>query len=353
MTLSVTGKRKVRGSTAAGFVALLQGMEGILFTLLGLFFIKEVATSPEFAAAELAIKEIFCLSISLIVFAKYAKEAVLSLKTRKGKFFFASGAMTGIGNLFYILAIAQAGSSYGVILTALYPVFSMILMRFIFKEKQTNMVWFGVAIAVLGGLLFISLPAIIDPSGFGMKTIIGMVLGGLGAFMWALEGILIKKGTDIKEKHVSAQAMVTTRTSASALITLAVLLPIMASPAFRSSHNNAYHWFGHIFQNLGILIVLAISIAIVTLRVIHLYAITTIGPKLTAIIDTNNFLVPAFFNIFLAYTGATYLSGETMFDPIIWWGWLLIIPIFAGVFMVLYFEKSEDKTKEIALDKND
>lgn len=351
--------KKAKGVTAAGSVALLQGTEAIFFTLLGLFFIKSIFSSPEFVTGELAVKESLCFVILSLVFSKYLKSAFKAIKTKKGFTFAISGMITGMGNMIYIIAVALAGSSYGVILTALYPVFSMLFMRMLFKDRQTRLVWIGAALAVIGGLLFISLPAILNPEEINTKRIIGMVLGVVAACLWALEGIFMKKGSDVKGPTIIGQEVVLIRTAFSALLTLAVLMPVMALPCFHTSGHTSFHWFGQIFTNYKVvLIVLATATSVAVLRLIHIFAIKTIGPKLTAIVDANNFLVPSFISIFLAMTGAQFLidrnplSGDYMkaidlFVPMIWWAWFLVIPIFIGVLMVVYFEKQDSLKKEV------
>lgn len=356
MSLTIAKTKKIKGVSAAGTVALLQGMEGILFTVLGLFFVFDAVSSPEFSAAELALKETLCFVISILVFRKKAIGAFRALKHKKGLYMFASGTMTALGNLFYILGIAFAGASYGVILTALYPVFSMLLMRFLFKDKQSWKVWSGAAVAVAGGLLFVSLPAIFDKGEFNTHVILGMMFGLIAAFMWALEGMLIKKSIDRGGKNLHVHEQVLLRTFSTSLVTVAILMPFMALPCFHDSHHSSFYWFDKLITDYRtFLIVFATASAIIVLRYVHLYAIKAIGPKLTAIIDTNNFLVPAFFSLFLQFTNAHYYGSpdKILFDPIIWWSWFLLVPIFIGSFMVIYFERLDhDEDKPIVLDKN-
>lgn len=60
---------------------------------------------------------------------------------------------------------------------------------------------------------------------------------------------------------------------------------------------------------------LAISLNLVVLRNIHLYAISTIGPKFTAMIDTNNFLVPPLLGEVLHIANLNYYnSSEKIFN---------------------------------------
>lgn len=351
-------KKKNKGATAAGFVAFLQGAEGILFSLFGFVFMY-TAMTPSFSAADLGAKEIVCLSITLILFYRHIKKAWQLAKTRKGRWYLLSGVMTATGNLFYIIAVASAGSSYGVVLTAMYPVFSMILMRIIFRDKQRLMAWVGVAVAVIGGLLFLILPSIIHGGDFGTKQIIGMLLGGIGAFLWAIEGMLIKKGNDIKELKVDSRDVVLLRTASSTIVTWVMIMPLFAIPGSvlqgESNPHNSYYWFAQIFSHWeSVLIVLVTASSVAALRMIHLYAIKTIGPKLTAIIDTNNFWIPAFFNIFLTYLGSTFINSDVqIFEPIIWWAWFLMIPIATGSLMVVAFEKEMVPHKNPVLEKEE
>lgn len=341
-------KNQIKGSLAAGFVALTQGAEGILFTLLGLVAIFSIndfsRDTTEFSAAVLGMKEILGVIISCLVFYKYVIPAFKKARTTKGKWFIISGVLTGIGNLFYILGIAFAGPSYGVILTALYPVFSMILMKMFFKDTQGWKVWFGVAVAVIGAVAFTLIKTFKDAGDFEIKTMLGMIFGLIAAFLWAIEGIFIKKGNDIKTKVTwPNREVVLIRTTSSALTTVVVLMPM--SLAFNTSTMGTYEIFTNLWTHWeAMLIVLFIAINIVVLRVVHLYAIKTIGPKLTAIIDTNNFLIGPFFAIFLSMAPGAL---GALFEPIPWFSWLAIIPIIVGVYMVIYFEKTEPQDETI------
>lgn len=348
-------KKTIKGTSAAGMVALLQGGEGILFTLLGLvavFASKDIRESTEFSVAVLSMKEILGVLISGLVFFRMVIPAIKKLRTAKGRWYAVSGILTGVGNLFYILGIAFAGPSYGVILTALYPIFSMILMKMFFKDKQGIMPWVGVVIAMSGAVLFTVLPATInDHESVNIKGIIGMLFGMLSAFLWAIEGVFIKKANDIKSKETfQTREMVLIRTTSSALTTLVILMPLSLLIHTNNVHHNAYDLFATLWEHWdAAIIVTIIAFNIVALRMIHLYAIRVIGPKMTAIIDTNNFLVGPFFSIFLSMAGGTL---GALFTPLVWWVWLLIIPILVGVFMVIYFEKTPSTEETIRRERD-
>ena len=59
---------------------------------------------------------------------------------------------------------------------------------------------------------------------------------------------------------------------------------------------------------------LAIAINILVLRYMHVLALEHIGPKMTAIIDTNNFLVPAILAEGLYYLPNGSDGGSNHFD---------------------------------------
>lgn len=345
----IARKKQIKGTSAAGAVALLQGGEGVLFTLLGLvavFASTSLRESTEFSVAVLGMKELLGVIISGLVFFRFVIPAIKKLKTNKGRWFAISGILTGLGNLFYILGIAFAGPSYGVILTALYPIFSMVLMKIFFKDKQSLMPWIGVSIAMVGAVLFTILPSVINKEDFELKNMVGMLFGMLAAFLWAIEGIFIKKANDIKSTTTfQTREMVLIRTSSSALTTIVVLMPLSLLIHSKGVDQNAYEITKDLWSHWdAALIVGIIAFNIVALRMIHLYAIKTIGPKMTAIIDTNNFLIGPFFSIFLNLAGGKL---GALFVPLVWWVWLLIIPILVGVIMVLYFEKTPSQEESI------
>lgn len=64
-----------------------------------------------------------------------------------------SGALFGIANLFIISALRVGSLTLVGLLTALYPLATVILSRIVFKERITKLRWFGIALAVIAAAL--------------------------------------------------------------------------------------------------------------------------------------------------------------------------------------------------------
>ena len=330
-----TKKQNKKGIAFATGVAFLQGFEGLIFNLfvLGGFGMLILAT-PEFSAATLAVKETFTLLITMIIIGpKIVKSVINKMRSKQGVYFILAGSIgTAFGNFFYILGIGLAGSGYGVILTAFYPIFSMLLIKFYNKEKEPKLVWVGVAMSVMSGLLFVTIPVIISGDNFNINQILGMLMGLFAAFFWAIEGFFIKKGMDYKCKEEFTTAeIILSRSLSSFVATMILIMPVTML------FGNSFNYFGKILSDWRtILVALLMVTNLIILRFIHIHAISLIGPKLTAIIDSNNFLVPAIFIEFLQFipgiVGDSYEKGLVE-----WWAFLLMIPIAVGVFMVIYF----------------
>ena len=362
ISMEIHRNRKIKGSMAATAVALFQGFEGLLFPLFGIIFTFTAFQSIGFSVGSLAVKEFLTFIIVLILMkpSKLIKVFKTLWYQKESRNFLWAGVIgTTLGNLFYIMAIQFAGSSYGVILTALYPVFSMIIIKLTMKTgKEGWRVWLGVTIAVLGAIAFVLVPAIVQGEDFGPLAIIGVVMGLLAALFWAFEGAFINIGVKKEvNKNISNNESVMIRSLGTNLVSFIVLLPLVAILSETVSGEmfevNPYtDVIAKIFSSWeGILIAVIIAANLVILRIIHIYSISQIGAKLTAIIDTNNFLIPAFFSIFLVNIGLEFFHGsEPIYESIVWWSWLLLIPIMIGVFIVLFYNKGEDDEQHEILD---
>lgn len=337
---------KLKGILGAAGVAISQGLEGIIFTFLGLFFTLKIFTSPGFSIATLTIKELitFALLFLFIRPSRIIKLFKVAFCDRDIRIFLIAGVIgTTFGNLFYLMAIQMGGASYGVILTALYPIFSMTLIRFFAKDKTNVKVLIGMIIAVVSAILFTSVPTLIDGAKFDSLKIAGIILGAVAALFWAIEGFLIHVGLQRPtSKKLAASDIVVIRSIGTALTTLIFLAPLfslinLASPSWE----NPYLIMKDIFLSPeSLLILLAIAFNLIILRQLHVWAIGEIGAKLTAIIDSNNFLIPPLISIFLTFGNWTFLhSNEPLFEVVPWWTWLLILPLLSGVYIVLINQK--------------
>ncbi len=347
-------KKKVAGITSASMVALFQGLEGVIFTLFGLVIsVASVFTTTSFSVGAIFLRETVVVAGISIAFWPNLKNSFKRLFKKEGKYLLLSGIFTATGDFFYVLSFTFAGSSFGPVLTTLYPVFSLILLRIIFKDRQNYKVWSGVALSIVSGLLFILLPSILVNEKFDVMKFVGMVLGMLGAILWAVEAMFIKKAFDISiSQPLRYQELLLVRSYSSLLFTTLVLLPLGFIP-FENNHYSPFSMMGKIFADYrAVLIVIAIAVGVLSLRFFHANAIKKIGPKLTAIIDTNNFIIPALIAVMISFADLrNVFDNSILFETFSWWIWLLIIPLALGVYMVLYFESVAEKDKKIALDR--
>lgn len=356
MTRSIKSQKTLGVFSAIG-VAFTQGFEGIFVLLFGLIGALAVSMNePFFAAGTLAAKEIIGIVIILLLFGfKTVKAVIKKIRSKAGLYFvIASSFGTMLGNFLYIVAISMAGSSYGTILTGLYPVFALLLIKLVLKEKESLLVKLGMLISILGGACFIAVPTIVNSGTIQTKTIVGMIMGALAAFFWAFESLFLKLAVN-KEKpgeNWSQQEIVTLRSMFTLLTTVIVVMPLSLI------WGNPFVVFKDIFVHWeSLLIIIGIGINIIILRMMHMYAIKTIGNKLTAIIDTNNFLVSPIFSLFLsgipflvyaASPGEGISAGDNLFTLLEnWWAWFFVIPIILGAFMSIYFHEDNDEIKEL------
>ena len=340
-----TISQKNKGIAYSFGVIALQGMEGFYVTLLGLFFMVGITQNSGFSAAVLGIKELIGLILTVIIFGKKVLKSVFSkIKTKESIFYILSGSLgTAVGNLFYIIAIGLAGSGYGTILTALYPVFSLLLVRIVLKKKEPIIVWVGFFISMAAALAFVGAPAIASGKSVDIKAIIGIILGAMCSLFWAFEGIFIQKGQRAGGTFKSKE-IVFLRSSSSFACTFLVLMPLCALFGLFDSTNfgNSFKFLGDLFTNWkAFLVCAAIGFNIIILRLCHTKGIEYAGIKIASLIDANNFLFLPLVSIgFAAIPSLTQTgTGDPLFEVIDWWAWFLIIPIMVGVAMVLYFNK--------------
>lgn len=346
--------RKIIGMSSAGMVALFQGLEGVIFTFFGLVLsVAAVFTTTSFAVATVFLRESIIFVALSLMFWPHIKSSFRRMKRKDGRILFLSGFFTATGNFFYILSISLAGSSYGPVLTTLYPIFSLILLRILFKERQNWIVRGGVVLSIFSGLLFMLLPSLLSKEGFNLMKLLGMFFGMLGALLWAAEGMLIKKSIDVSKTHpANHQELLLIRTFSAWVVTLIFVVPMGFIPAEGTSLN-PFTMMGKIIADYkAFLIVFAIALGVLLLRFFHANAIKKIGPKLTAIIDTNNFIIPAFLAIFLSFGNfENVATHQLLFETFEWWVWLLTIPLMIGVLITIIFEKTERRVEEIIFDR--
>ncbi|WKX02164.1 DMT family transporter [Candidatus Mycoplasma mahonii] len=339
-------KDKLTGVFSATGVALCQGMEGILIQVFIFVFSSAVLANNAFGGAVMAGKELIGLIIAIaFIGPSTLVSTIKKIRSKEGLFYVLAAILgTTTGNIFFTLSIINAGPTYGVILTALYPIMSILLLKFFIRKKEPLLVWLGVFITILAGLLFLTLPAFINGSSFSLITLLGMLFGLLAAFFWAFEGVFLKLGMNMKNRVFVKNEIILTRNIFTTLTTWIFIMPILMI------YGNTFLYFVEILSTWeALLIIIAVSINVVLLRYMHLDAIQKIGPKITSIIDTNNFLVPAIAAEFLQYLPNGIDGGSNGFETLPLWSFLLLVPLLIGVLIVIYF--NNDANKAEILDK--
>ncbi|MCP4337189.1 MAG: EamA family transporter [Mycoplasma sp.] len=349
---------KTKGIWSATGVVFTQGLEAILLPFL--LFAIFMQSSKEnhgisFASVVMSIKEFISLVIICSFLGIKVIKSSFKLITKKKNFIFIlSGVIgTGLGNLFFITGIILAGPAYGVILSAFYPVFAILFNKIFFNEKDNWIVKLGVVITIIGGLLFVILPVILKETNKNLSKnnlYIGMFCGLVSGLFWALEGVLLKKAMQ-KNKKVTKKEIIVIRTFSVTIASFLLFLPI--SMIIDTSINKKFYnifteLYYKIFADKQAWIVWTVLILaglnIVILRILHTTAIEKIGQKMTAIIDTNNFIIPSIFSVLLKnimkVSPVQKVFADSQLDP--WYLWFILIPLSIGLLLVMWFHGVED-----------
>ena len=340
MTKTKTIKSKKSGYFFAGGVAFLQGFDGIIlnFFIIGTTF--ALFQTSAFTGAISGLRETFVIIVTLLMVGpKVVKGLIHKMKTKQSLYIILAGSMgTAIGNFSYMMGIVLAGSGYGVVLTALYPVFSMLIIKFMKREKENWKVWLGVAMVSISGFLFILIPIATNIGNIDAKLIGGMLFGLGAAVFWALEGFFIQKSIEHADKvnPFSTKEILIVRSGASWAMTIVLIMPVTLL-FNHSGTNNTYTQALNIMSDWRtVLVLIAAILNLIILRVLHIEAINRIGAKMTAVIDSNNFIVPSIASLVLVYLAEPF--GH-LFSPVPeWWAFLLMIPIMIGIYMVINYQ---------------
>lgn len=340
--VNMTKKRK--GIIASFGVMLLQGWEGTIIMLFALVAsVVGFMASPAFAAASLFAKEIFTFILSVLFLGNKNIVNIVKKGFTKSGLRYAVGFIIGssLGSIFFIIALGLAGPGYGTILTAMYPIFTSLLLKIFFREKANKIVWIGIVVTIVGGAMFMTLPSLLQGEEFETSKLIGIGLGAVTALCWSIEGVIINTAHKFKTEWDDKELAVWKSTVSLIFIAIAIM-PI--SMAF----DNSYTIFANIFKSWkAIIIVIALALNLVLMRIAYTYSIRQAGVRLTSVIDTNNFLVTPIISTIIYYAADIYYSNDPtseIFQANIWWSWFLLIPIFIGVYMVI---TNSDKEIEI------
>lgn len=332
--MTITKSKKIKGVSAALAVSGFQSFESILLVIFGVVA-ASLTNEIVLAGATMLLKETFSLILMLVTSTPFLiKNTYKKLRSKQGvQFIIAAVVGTSLGNICFLSAVLLAGSGYGAILTSLYPAISITLLNWILKEKESWKVWFGVIFTMFSSAMFVLLPAVIASKEITTNIIIGMILGGLTSFFWAIEGVFVNVGIRGPIAFTNKEVMAT-RSFFTSLVSAVLITPLTC--AFG---DNSYKYIGVIMSNYKSgLLVFATGLNIFLLRVSSIYAIRMVGAKITSVIDTFNFILPAVFTeIFALIPGQ--LGQDYADNRIVWWAFLLVIPILIGVFISVYYQK--------------
>ncbi|TCG11674.1 EamA family transporter [Mycoplasma todarodis] len=345
-------QNKKIGMLAAGGVVFSQGFEAVLLPLLfyaGFMVAISNNDGIAYSAGVMSLKELISL-IMIVVYLgpKIIMKALKLMSQKKNFFFILSGIFgTAMGNLFFIVGIVLAGPSYGVILTAFYPIFAIGLNKIIFKEKDNWISKVGMLISILSGALFVVLPVVIGGGEINNRVIAGMCCGLLAGFFWAMEGLLLRLAMD-RNPDVTQKEVIAIRTMTVVITTWVVFVPISMGINYGvtgTMFNTYSGLIGRLFYEKQAWIVWVVLFAagfnVLLLRIMHTSAIEMIGQKLTAIIDTNNFIIPSVFALVMQFLPG--VPGVTFTESLLaWYLWFLLLPLSIGLMLVLVFHGKQE-----------
>lgn len=148
-------------------------------------------------------------------------DAFRCMKTKPGLVMVLAAIVGGpIAGTAYIIALQKAGS-LAIPITALCPAIGAILGKIIFKQELNKRMSLGVLICV-GASTLIGTSSMTGDVGDGV--VLGLALALLAAFGWGVEGVVAGYGTSIIDSEIA----ITIRQTASGLINLFVLIPILS-----------------------------------------------------------------------------------------------------------------------------
>jgi len=144
-----------------------------------------------------------------------------SIKTRPGFVIMICAIIGGpIASAAYIISLQMAGSIVAPI-TALCPALGAILSRFLFKQKLTPRMIFGILIC-LTATLMIGWSSMQEGARPG--AILGCAIAFIAALGWAIEGCVAGFGTTVVDYEIG----ITIRQLTSGIVNLVILVPIVA-----------------------------------------------------------------------------------------------------------------------------
>lgn len=126
-------------------------------------------------------------SLILIIGAFVKKNVNVNFKSKSTKIIvFASFMGSVVGMSSYVACIAYSGAGVAAVVSCFYPIFTVILSKFILRQNLSNLGKIGLVLAILG-MLIVSLSG----SKFENFNTIGLLFGLLCAVGWGSECVII------------------------------------------------------------------------------------------------------------------------------------------------------------------
>lgn len=159
------------------------------------------------------------------------KDTLAALKTRSGKVVMLAAVLGGpIGMTGYLVAIDNIGPAYTAMISAFYPAFGAIMAMLFLKEKMTIGQIIALFVALLGvmgmGTATLGSDEIADP-------VLGLAGAACCVIGWGSEAVICAWG--MRDDAVDNETALQIRETTSALVYLAVVLPIFGAWAFTAS----------------------------------------------------------------------------------------------------------------------
>ena len=152
------------------------------------------------------------------------REAAAALRTQDGLVVCLAALIGGpLAMSTYLLAIAFAGASSAVAISALYPALGALLGYLVLGDRLGSRGWAGVVLAVSGATLASYAP----PAGASPHYLLGALCAVASATGWAVEGVLVARSLS----RMPALAALNIREGVSALVFLALVLPLFGAAA--------------------------------------------------------------------------------------------------------------------------
>lgn len=148
------------------------------------------------------------------------KELFRTIRTKPGKMI-VLGALAGgpIANASYLIAIANAGATYAIPISALCPMVGAILSRIFFHQKISQRVALGMALCIIGVVIISYMPPSSDVPNFYL----GIGFAMLAALGWGAEGAISSFGGSVLDPSIA----INIRQISSGLVFFTILVPLL------------------------------------------------------------------------------------------------------------------------------